>query len=65
MIVYEDNRGWRYVIAADVVNGYKIYYIEPGQRIRQRPHSIWRSSATEAQWDLDELAKRKGWRRVL
>lgn len=65
MIAYEDNRGWMYFITTDCVRGYSVYFAKPGQRIKQRPHSMWRSTEAEAQRDLDELAKRKGWRRVL
>lgn len=64
--LYEDERGWRYRVFPGIGrNTYKARYLTPGMAswkcVARLP---WRDSIEEAQEDLDQLAKKKGWRAV-
>ena len=64
---YRDSRGWLYRVMPDGVGGYafKGHCLKPGaiswHRVGQLP---WRNTREEAQADLDEYAKEKGWEKI-
>ena len=66
MNVYEDERGWLFKVMPGLgVDTYKARYKKPEASgwhcVARLP---WRSTVIAAQEDLDEYARRKGWRQI-
>ena len=61
---YRDGRGWRYQVMAGLGGDtFKARYNKPGKAGWKCVATLpWRASAAEAQADLDQMAKKKGWK---
>lgn len=64
---YIDNRGWKYQVMSGIgPDSYKARYQRPDRQGDVGWKGLaavpWRRSRTEAQADLDELAKKKKWK---
>ena len=64
--VYEDERGWKYKVMQGLgENNWKARYQKPGKSgWKCCARMAWRGTGQEAQADLDEMAKRKKWKRI-
>lgn len=65
-VEYVDKRGWIYFVRAGIgLNTYKIFYKKPN---KTGAHSYkatdWKDTFTEAQIQLNQLAKEKGWKEI-
>ena len=60
---YIDERGWKYCVMPGLGGDtFKARYLKPGSTSWKCAASLpWRSSADEAQADLDRMAQEKGW----
>lgn len=66
---YMDERGWKYRVMSGIgENQFKARYQKPEKHGETGWHGVaavpWRSTETEAQTDLDQLAAKKGWKRI-
>ena len=67
--MYVDQRGWKYKVMSGISgNTFKARYQKPektGTSGWKGLHAVpWRSTAEEAQVDLDAYAEKKGWIRL-
>ena len=63
---FEDDRGWRFFVRGGLgESNYKAFYKKPGIKREKGCGMVeWRKSFMQAQIDLNELGKKKGWREV-
>ena len=55
--VYEDHRGWRFMVMPGLGNEYKARYVKPGKKGWHCVATLpWRASLERAQEDLDAYA---------
>lgn len=64
--VYRDDRGWCYMVRGGIGQmEFKAFYNKPDRYGWHGCRALpWRKTEEEAQQDLDEYAKKKGWKRV-
>lgn len=59
---YIDSRGWVYFVRSGLgENQFKAFYQKPGKGAHAYKNTPWQERADDAQTDLNELAKKKGW----
>lgn len=62
-VTYEDKRGYTYFVRSGIGGVFKAFYTKPGTK-KQKSCAVfkeWRNSFTEAQADLNRVAKERGW----